>query len=86
VIFRKSRDVRAQMDLDLEPERYKHFYLNEVPDRYRSALDVRRFSTGERVVFLPYSDETYAKTQAWIHERGIFDTPDSTEAAALPMQ
>jgi len=37
-------------------------------------------------VFLPYSDETYAKTQAWIHERGIFDTPDSTEAAALPMQ
>ena len=74
------------MDLDLEPERYKHFYLNEVPDRYRSALDVRRFSTGERVVFLPYSDETYAKTQAWIHERGIFDTPDSTEAAALPMK
>jgi len=72
----------AQMDLDLEPERYKHFYLNEVPDRYRSALDVRRFSTGERVVFLPYSDETYAKTQAWIHERGIFDEPDSTEAAS----
>jgi len=63
---------RAQMDLDLQPEKYKHFYLNEIPDRYQSRIDVRRFSTGERIVFLPYGEETYAKTQAWIRERGIF--------------
>lgn len=63
---------RAQMDLDVEPERYKHFYLNEIPDRYRSRIDVRLFSPGERIVFLPYGEETWAKTQAWIRARGIF--------------
>ena len=69
---------RAQMDLDLEPENYKHFYLKGIPERYREKLDVRLFSSGERIVFLPYSESTFAKTQKWIHERGIFDDmPDS---------
>ena len=60
-------------DLDLEPERYKRYYLNEIPDRYRSRADVRRFSTGERIVFLPYTEATYARTQAWLRERELFD-------------
>ena len=64
---------RAQMDLDLEPEKYKHYYLNEIPERYKSAVDVRRFSSGERIVFLPYNEATYTKTQAWLHERGLFE-------------
>ena len=68
---------RAQMDLDFAPEKYKYLYLNEIPDRYKSRIDVRRFSTGERVVFLPYGEETYAKTQAWIRERGIFNAQPS---------
>jgi NitT/TauT family transport system substrate-binding protein len=63
---------RAQMDLDLEPEKYKRYYLNEIPERYKAAVDVRRFSTGERIVFLPYTEETFARTQEWIHARGIF--------------
>ena len=63
---------RAQMDLDLEPEKYKQYYLNEIPERYRDKVDVRRFSTGERIVFLPYTEQTFARTQAWIHARGIF--------------
>jgi hypothetical protein len=32
---------RAQMDLDIEPEKYKHYYLNELPERYNASLDVR---------------------------------------------
>ena len=64
---------RAQMDLDLEPEQYKRYYLNEIPERYKSAVDVRRFSSGERIVFLPYNEATYTKTQAWLHERGLFE-------------
>ena len=64
---------RAQMDLDIEPEKYKHFYLNEIPERYRTSLDVRRFSPGERIVFLPYTDTTFARTQAWLHERKLFE-------------
>ena len=63
---------RAQIDLDFAPEKYKHFYANEIPDRYKARVDVRRFSNGERIVFLPYSAEIYAQTQAWIRERRIF--------------
>jgi hypothetical protein len=57
---------RAQMDLDFASEKYKLFYLNEIPDRYKSRIDVRRFSTGERIVFLPYGEEIYARTQEWV--------------------
>jgi hypothetical protein len=66
---------RAQMDLDFEPERYKPFYLNEIPERFKPKVDVRRFSPGERIVFLAYSEEVYGKTQAWIHQRALFDGP-----------
>ena len=64
---------RAQMDLDLAPEKYKHFYRNEIPERYRSAVDVRRFSSGERIVFLPYGEDAWRQTQAWIRDRGLFE-------------
>jgi hypothetical protein len=74
---------RAQMDLDFAPERYKHLYLNEIPDRYKQKVDVRRFSTGERIVFLPYTAEMYAKAQAWMQERGLFEErPASLDYAA----
>ena len=63
---------RAQMDLDFAPEKYKHFYRNEIPERYTSRVDVRRFAPGERIVFLPYGEEIYAKTQSWMSEREIF--------------
>ena len=69
---------RAQMELDFAPEKYRHYYLNEIPDRYKSKVDVRLFSPGERIVFLPYTEEMYAKTQAWIHERGLFEGPAPT--------
>jgi len=64
---------RAQMELDFAPEKYRRYYLNEIPDRYRSKVDVRLFSPGERIVFLPYTEEMYAKTQAWIHQHGLFE-------------
>jgi len=64
---------KAQMELDLRPELYKRLYRDMIPERYRDKVDVRRFAVGERVVFLPYTEETFARTQRWIHERGIFD-------------
>jgi NitT/TauT family transport system substrate-binding protein len=77
---------RAQMDLDLdlEPEKCKRYYLNEIPERYRAMVDVRRFSPGERIVFLPYTEATYARTQAWLSERALFDeTPVLDYAASV---
>ena len=68
---------RAQMDLDLEPERHKHHYLKEIPARFHDRVDVRRFGPGERVVFLPYTREMYERAQRWMHERGLFAERDS---------
>ena len=67
----------AQRDIDFEAERYKHLYLNELPERYHDRVDVRLFGPGERVVFLPYSEDIFEQTQAWMQERGLFDeAPD----------
>ena len=68
---------RAQMKIDLRPEKHKHLYAPLIPERYRDELDVRLFSAGERIVFLPYTEDTFARTQEWIQERGMFDeAPD----------
>jgi hypothetical protein len=62
----------AQMEIDLHPERYKHYHLQAVPEQYREHVDVRTFGTGERIVFLPYSKETFTATREWTHNRKLF--------------
>jgi NitT/TauT family transport system substrate-binding protein len=70
--------IRAQADIDMEPERYKHYFINEIPERFRDKVDVRRFGVGERVVAQPYTREMFEKTQAWMHKRKLFDVaPDA---------
>jgi NitT/TauT family transport system substrate-binding protein len=64
---------RAQMDIDLEPERHKHHFLKEIPGRFHAMIDARRFGVGERVVFLPYTRAMFEKTQGWMHARKLFD-------------
>ena len=69
--------IRAQADIDFEPERYKHYFINEIPERFRDKVDVRRFGVGERVVPQPYTQAMFEKTQAWMHARKLFDAaPD----------
>ncbi|MEX0804581.1 MAG: hypothetical protein WD688_14890 [Candidatus Binatia bacterium] len=70
--------VRAQTDIDVEPERYKHYFINEIPERFRDKVDVRRFGVGERVVPQSYTQATFEKTQAWMEQRKLFDdAPDA---------
>jgi NitT/TauT family transport system substrate-binding protein len=64
---------RAQMEIDLHPELYKHYHLRAVPEKYREQVDVRAFGTGERIVFLPYTREVFAETQQWIEAHQLFD-------------
>lgn len=63
---------RAQMDIDLHPEQYKHYHLRAVPEKYRDQVDVRAFGTGERIVFLPYTREVFTATQQWTQDHKIF--------------
>ena len=66
------------MDLHYEPEPYKHYYLREIPERFHEMIDVRGFGSGERVVFLPYTRETYERSQEWMREHHLFE--DATPA------
>jgi hypothetical protein len=68
---------RAQAEIDLHPERYKHYHLRSVPEKYREQVDVRAFGTGERIVFLPYTREVFAETQQWIESHQLFADPSA---------
>ncbi|HEX5370489.1 MAG TPA: hypothetical protein VFY10_13835 [Dehalococcoidia bacterium] len=62
----------AQRDIDLEPEKYKHYFEQDVPQRYKELVDVRAFGLAERIVFEPYTRETYEKTHRWMVDLQIF--------------
>jgi NitT/TauT family transport system substrate-binding protein len=70
--------LRAQQEIDIEPERYKHSWLKEMPDDLRGLADVRRFGPGERIVPQPYTREMYERAYRWMKNWDLVD------AAALP--
>ena len=63
---------RAQRDIDLHPERYTHHYKKEFPARFTELMDTRRWGPGERIVFEPYTQESYEESFQWIREHEIF--------------
>jgi NitT/TauT family transport system substrate-binding protein len=77
--FRALR--RAQREIDLEPDRYKHFWLRELPDDLSERVDVRRFGPGERIVFEPYTREMYERTHRWLESWQLFDPATAARAA-----
>jgi hypothetical protein len=72
--FRALRGT--QRAIDLRPERYTHYYKNEFPARFHSQMDTRGWGPGERIVFEPYTKESFDESFRWIAARGIF--PDGT--------
>ncbi|MBV9119491.1 MAG: hypothetical protein JOZ39_02195 [Chloroflexi bacterium] len=64
---------RAQRDIDLQPERYKHYFLKELPEKFHSLVDVRLFGPGERIVFEPYTREMYEWTYRWTKQLDVFE-------------
>ena len=68
--FRALR--RAQRDLDVEPERYTHYFLRELPERYHATVDMRRMGPGERLVFEPYTRAVFERTHRWMEELDLF--------------
>ena len=63
---------RAQRDIDLRPELYTHYYKKEFPVRFHEQMDTRRWGPGERLVFEPYSKQTFEESFEWIEQHGIF--------------
>jgi NitT/TauT family transport system substrate-binding protein len=65
--------LRAQQEIDLEPERHKHFWLREMPPDLQALADVRRFGPGERIVPQPYTAEMYLRTYRWMQNWQLVD-------------
>jgi hypothetical protein len=71
---------RAQHDIDLEPEAYKHYFLRELPERYHTLIDIRRFGPGERIVFEPYPQAVFEHTRRWIESWDLFPSEQKGSA------
>jgi NitT/TauT family transport system substrate-binding protein len=69
--FRAIR--RAQREIDLEPERYKHYWEREMPEDMLQLVDVRRFGPGERIVFEPYTRDMFERTHRWMESWELLD-------------
>jgi ABC-type nitrate/sulfonate/bicarbonate transport system substrate-binding protein len=76
--FRALR--RAQREIDVEPEEYKHYYLREMPQDLAALADVRRFGPGERLVFEPYTRDIFEKTQRWMRTWDLFSDEQLAES------
>ena len=68
--FRALR--RAQRDIDVEHQKYTHYYLREIADEFKSIVDVRAFGPGERLVFEPYTQDIYEQTHRWMAKHRLF--------------
>jgi NitT/TauT family transport system substrate-binding protein len=66
--------LRAQREIDLEPQRYLHYWTREMPEDLLGRVDVRRFGPGERVVPQPYTREMFERTHRWMREWDLIDT------------
>jgi hypothetical protein len=76
--FRALR--RAQQELDIEPEPYKHYYARELPADLAAQVDVRRFGPGERIVFQPYTRELYERTQRWMQLWNLLTPEEASQS------
>jgi hypothetical protein len=70
---------RAQQEIDIEPEPYKHYYARELPEDIAALVDVRRFGPGERIVFEPYTRELYDRTQRWMRTWDLFESKEEEQ-------
>jgi NitT/TauT family transport system substrate-binding protein len=76
--FRALR--RAQRDIDVEHQKFSHYYLREMADEFKALVDVRAFGPGERIVFEPYTREVYEQTHRWMKKLELFPKTQSAQA------
>jgi len=63
---------RAQREIDVAKELYQHYFLRELPEKLHQYFDYRKSGIGERLVFEPYTKDTFDRTHRWMLEWGIF--------------
>lgn len=72
--------LRAQQEIDLEPERYKHYWQREMPAELRERVDVQQFGPGERIVAQPYTRQMFDRTHRWLQDWNLIDVAGQAPA------
>ena len=63
---------RAQREIDVAKEQYQHYLLDQLPAKYHDIYNPRASGIGERLVFEPYTQETFERTHKWMLDWGMF--------------
>ena len=63
---------RAQREIDVAKEQYQHYLLDQLPAKYHDLYNPRASGIGERLVFEPYTQETFERTHKWMLDWGMF--------------
>jgi NitT/TauT family transport system substrate-binding protein len=71
---------RAQRDIDVEHQKFTHYYLREMADEFKPLVDTRAFGPGERLVFEPYTREVYEQTHRWMKRLELFPAGQLADA------
>ncbi len=71
---------RAQRDIDVEHQRFTHYFLREMAEEFKPLVDVRAFGPGERIVFEPYTQEVYERTHRWMRNLELFPQDQLADA------
>jgi NitT/TauT family transport system substrate-binding protein len=61
----------AQTEIDINPNRYKHFLTCGFSKDVQDMVDVTACGIGERLIFSPYSHEVSRRTRDWVVGQGI---------------
>jgi NitT/TauT family transport system substrate-binding protein len=62
---------RAQIAVDENPKRYRHYLLKEFPDEVCRLVHIDRCGIGERVEFGAYSKSMSLRARDWVISQGI---------------
>jgi NitT/TauT family transport system substrate-binding protein len=73
--------MRAQQDVDLNPEDYKEMVLeHSVPAEFQGAVkNVAALGIPTRIVFQDYTEQMYEATRRWMDGHDFFDDVDTAE-------
>jgi NitT/TauT family transport system substrate-binding protein len=71
---------RAQRDIDVEHQKFTHYYVREMAEEFKPLVDTRAFGPGERLVFEPYTREVYEQTHRWMKRLELFPKGQLSDA------
>jgi NitT/TauT family transport system substrate-binding protein len=62
----------AQNAIDENPNKYKHYLVQDFPEDIRNPVNINACGCGEHIAFNTYSEDVLFRAQDWVARRGVF--------------